>query len=50
MKRRPSTRRAIAELLVLWIGTTCVMAALFFVYHLASAAPSEPSTAPRSST
>lgn len=50
MKRRPSTRRAIAELLALWVGTTLAMAAMFCVYHLASAEPSQPPTATRSST
>lgn len=50
MKRRPSTRRAVAELLALWVGTTLAMAALFFVYHLASAEPSQQPTASRSST
>lgn len=40
MKRRPTTRRAIAELLALWVGTTLAMAALFAVYNLANAEPS----------
>ncbi|MBY4733965.1 hypothetical protein K6V90_25835 [Cupriavidus pauculus] len=50
MKRRPTTRRAVAELLALWVGTTLAMAALFLVYHLASAEPSHQRTASRSST
>lgn len=50
MKRRPSTRRAVAELLALWVGTALAMAAVFFVYHLASAAPRQQPTAPRGST
>jgi hypothetical protein len=50
MKRRPTTRRAVAELLALWVGTTLAMAALFLVYHLASAEPSQQPTASRSST
>ncbi|WP_187645130.1 hypothetical protein [Cupriavidus campinensis] len=44
MKRRPTTRRAIAELLALWVGATLAMVALFFVYHLASAEPRQPAT------
>jgi len=51
MKRRPTTRRAIVELLALWVGTTLAMAAVFAVYHLASAEPSQPaSTTSRSAT
>ncbi|WP_313817859.1 hypothetical protein [Cupriavidus sp.] len=44
MKRRPTIHRAIAELLALWLGTTLAMAAVFAVYHLASAEPSQPAT------
>ncbi|WP_454734262.1 hypothetical protein [Cupriavidus pauculus] len=50
MKRRPSTRRAVAELLALWAGTTLALAAVFYVYHLASTEPSQHPTASRSST
>ncbi len=50
MTRRPSARRAVAELLALWVGTTLAMAAVFFVYQLASAEPSQRPTASRSST
>jgi len=40
MKRRPSTRRAIAELLALWLGTAVALAIVFCIYHLASDEPS----------
>ena len=50
MKRRPSTRRAIAELLALWVGTTLALAAVFFVYHLAGAEPIQQPNVSRSST